>query len=537
MATAKKKEKRNRLTEIATVLASYGFGHIYRTKLGSKKQEHQDARRLRLAFEELGPTFIKFGQILSTRPYLLPKDYIEELSKLQDQAPSFPFKAIQDTFREDFNEEIEDVFAWVDSEPLASASVSQVHRARTYEGEEVIIKVQRPDMEQDLLRDIQLFRRIIAMTPETIKSFIVDADVALQEVEKVTKIELDFRNEVQALRKFRKLNDDRPVVTAPKPVMKYSSKRVLVEEHIQGINGLKIDEIIKAGYDREDFVQKFIYSFLAQVFEDGFFHGDPHPGNIIVSDKKIVYIDLGLYGELSTKNRNDLMNILEAIVMEDIDELMNLILQMVNVRSEIDRFKLYEDLENFFYLYVSKDIDQIEIGKLFNDILSITHKHDLMMPTDFILLAKSIGVIEGVVSDFKTDINIMEVAKTYLKSRESLSLKQLLTRENLAVKAYKITTDTLELPTTIRKALETVSKGRTRLNIEIMDWDKKSVEINKMVNRVVFAIIIAALVLASAVITASVTSVGLTRFSVAIFVGAGIMGLWLLISIIRSGTL
>ena len=218
--------------------------------------------------------------------------------------------------------------------------------------------------------------------------------------------------------------------------------------------------------------QKFIYSFLAQVFEDGFFHGDPHPGNIIVSDKKIVYIDLGLYGELSTKNRNDLMNILEAIVMEDIDELMNLILQMVNVRSEIDRFKLYEDLENFFYLYVSKDIDQIEIGKLFNDILSITHKHDLMMPTDFILLAKSIGVIEGVVSDFKTDINIMEVAKTYLKSRESLSLKQLLTRENLAVKAYKITTDTLELPTTIRKALETVSKGRTRLNIEIMDWDK-----------------------------------------------------------------
>lgn len=210
---------------------------------------------------------------------------------------------------------------------------------------------------------------------------------------------------------------------------------------------------------------------------------------------------------------------------------------MVIVRSEVDRFKLYEDLERFFYLYVSKDIDQTEIGKLFNDILSITHKHDLMMPTDFILLAKSIGVIEGVVSDFETDINIMEVAKTYLKSRDTLSLKQLLTKENLAVKAYKMTSDTLELPTTMRKALETVSKGRTRLNIEIMDWDKKSVEINKMVNRIVFAIIIASLVLASAFITASTTSVGLTRLSVVIFIGAGIMGLWLLISIIRSGTL
>ncbi len=537
MTTEQKKERRNRLTEIATVLASYGFGHLYRTKVSASKSEHQDAQKLRLAFEELGPTFIKFGQILSTRPDLLPKDYIEELAKLQDQAPPFSFTHIQETFREDFGEEVEEVFAWVDTEPLASASVSQVHRARTYDNEEVIIKVQRPDMEEDLLRDIHLFRRIIAMTPETIKSFIVDADVALKEVEKVTRQELDFRNEVSALLKFRKFNEDRPVVTAPKPMLNYSSKRVLVEEYVEGINGLKMNEIIKAGYDKEDFVQKFIYTFLVQVFEDGFFHGDPHPGNVIISDKQIVYIDLGLYGELSKTNRNRLIEILEAIVLEDIDELMNLILQMVDVRSEVDRFNLYGDLENFFYLYVSKDIEQIEIGKLFNDILSITHKHDLMMPSDFILLAKSIGVIEGVVTDFATEVNIMEVAKTYLKTREEFSLFQRLTKENVAVQSYKVASDALEIPTTLKKALETITKGRTRLNIEIMDWDSKSVDINKMVNRVVFAIIIASLVLASAIITVSVTSPGLSRLSTLIFLGAGLMGLWLLVSIIRSGTL
>ena len=142
------------------MLASYGFGHIYRTKLGSK-QEHQDAKQLRLAFEELGPTFVKFGQILSTRPDLLPPDYIDELSKLQDQVPPFAYEKIRETFLEDFNEELEDVFDWVDEEPLASASVAQVHRARTRDGKDVIVKVQRPDMEEDLLRDIRLFSRII----------------------------------------------------------------------------------------------------------------------------------------------------------------------------------------------------------------------------------------------------------------------------------------------------------------------------------------------------------------------------------------
>lgn len=536
MTKDQKNEKRNRLTEIATVLASYGFGHIYRTKLGSK-QEQQDAERLRLAFEELGPTFIKFGQILSTRPDLLPKDYIEELSKLRDQAPSFPFEQIKATFKEDFNEDLEEVFAWVDKEPLASASVAQVHRARTYEDEEVIIKVQRPDMEEDLLRDIRLFSRIISMTPETIKSFIVDADVALAEVEKITRIELDFRNEATALVRFRKYNQDRPVINAPKPMLKYSSKRVLVEEHIKGINNLNINELLEVGYDREDFAQKFIYTFLAQIFDDGFFHGDPHPGNIIISEGQIVYLDFGLYGELSESNRKNLIEILEAIVLEDVEGLMNLLLQMAIVRSNVDRYQLYQDLETFFYLYVSRDINQIDIGQLFTDILAVTHKHDLIMPNDFILLAKSIGVIEGVISDFETDVNVMEVAKTYLKEREDFSLYQRISKENISLKAYQLASDTWALPKTIKKALETISGGRTRLNIEIMDWNKKSVEINKMVNRIVFAIIIASLILASAVITVSVTSPGLSRLSVAIFIGAGIMGLWLLISIIRSGTL
>ncbi len=527
---------RGRLTEIATTLASYGFGHIYRTRMG-KKEEQQDARRLRLAFEDLGPTFIKFGQILSTRPDLLPADYIVELSKLQDKAPPFPFAKIKEIFEEDFNQTLEEVFEWLDEEPLASASVAQVHRARTFDGEEVIIKVQRPDMEKDLLRDIRLFSRIIAMTPETIKSFIVDADVALAEVEKVTRVELDFRNEASALVQFRMNNENRPVIYAPKPMLKLTSKRVLVEEYVEGINGLDVHKLLKAGYSKEDFVEKFVYTFLAQLFEDGFFHADPHPGNIIIREGQIVYIDFGLYGELSQENRDKLLEILEAIVLEDIDRLMNVLLQLAIVKSEVDRYDFYNDLENFFYVYVAKDLKQIDIGSLMKDILNISHKHDLIMPNDFILLAKSLGIIEGVIEDFDTNVNVLAIAKTYLAEREDYSLMKQLVKKDLGVMTFKTATNLIELPTTLKKTLETLSNGRTRLNLEIMGWDKKSIELNKMVNRIVFAIIIASLILASAVITVSATSPGLTRLSTLIFLGAGLMGLWLLISIIRSGTL
>lgn len=530
------KSRRNRLTEIGSVLASYGFGHIYRTKIG-RQQDSQDAESLRLAFEELGPTFIKFGQILSTRPDLLPKDYITELAKLQDQAPPFSFNKIQEIFKEEFNEKIEEVFEWIDEKPLASASIAQVHRARTFAGEEVIVKVQRPDMEEDLLRDIQLFSRILSLAPETITSFVVDAEIALAEIEKTTKLELDFRNEVKALLRFRKNNEKRPVVTAPKPLVEYSSKRVLVEEYVVGINGLNIEKIEEADYDREDFAQKLVYTFLIQVFKDGFFHGDPHPGNIIIRDKKIVYIDFGIYGELSEQNRGRLIELLDTIVFEDVDGLMNLLLQMAIIKTEVDRYELYNDLENFFYMYVSKNFNELDMSQLLNDILGITRKHGLIMPNDFILLAKSLAVIEGIVSDLHVEINIMEVAKTYVKSRKDLSPLQRISKESIGLKAYQIATDTAEIPTALKKGIDTVTKGRTRINIEILNWDKKSVEINKMVNRLVFAIIIASLVMASAIIIVSSSGLGITRLGLLIFLGMGLMGLWLLISIIRSGTL
>ncbi|MDN6730625.1 MAG: hypothetical protein L0L39_00445, partial [Atopostipes suicloacalis] len=213
------------------------------------------------------------------------------------------------------------------------------------------------------------------------------------------------------------------------------------------------------------------------------------------------------------------------------------LLQMAVVKKKINRYLLYEDIENFFYQYVSKDLANIHIGDFFTDVLAVSHKHGLVMPNDFIILGKSLAVVEGVVSDFDTEVNLMEIAKSYLKEQEDFSLLQTIKSKDLSLKAIRLFSDSLDLPSSFKKSLETLSQGRTKLNLEILNWEEKSKALNKMVNRLVFAIIIAALILASALITVSTTSPGLTSLSVLTFIGAGIMGLWLLISIIRSGTL
>ncbi|MDN6166846.1 MAG: AarF/UbiB family protein, partial [Tetragenococcus koreensis] len=269
----------------------------------------------------------------------------------------------------------------------------------------------------------------------------------------------------------------------------------------------------------------------------GFFPADPHPGNIIIRAQRFVYIAFGLFGELSESNRKKLLKILEAIVLEDVDSLMNLLLQMAIVKKRVNRYVLYEDLEVFFYQYISKELANIHIADFFTDVLAVAHKHGLVMPNDFIMLGKSLTVVEGIVSDFDTEVNVMEIAKSYLEEQEDFSLLQTIQSGDIKLKALRLLLDSVELPSSLKKSLETFSQGRTKLNLEILDWEEKSTAVNKMVNRIVFAIIIAALILASALITVSTTSPGLTSLSVITFIGAGIMGLWLLISIIRSGTL
>lgn len=531
------KSSRERLTEIVKTLASYGFSHIVRTRIRSTSIE-QDARNLRLAFEDLGPSFIKIGQIISTRADLLPKEYIEELSKLRDEAPPIPFSDVEHTFEKAFNEKLSDVFSYVDPKPLGSASVAQVHKAILKEnGREVIIKVQRPQIEENLMRDIRLFTRIINMAPHMLKDMIVDADEALKEIEESTRIEMDFRNEARHLKKFRALNADVDAVTAPEPILHYTANTVIVEEYVDGIRNLNRSALLEEGYDTTDIGNKLIYSFLKQVFEDGFFHGDPHPGNILISDRQIVFLDFGITGSLTKGVRDNLKRLLKAIITEDIEELLNLILQMAVTDREIDRHELYDDLTVFYKVYVQRSFDMINMNDLFSDILSITHKHKLVMPNDFIMLAKSLTILEGVIEDLNPEINLMSTAKLFVQSSDAFSFFDEFSKDKLALNTYQLTKDSLKIPGALKGTLETISNGHLKVHVDLIDFEEKWTGINKMANRLVFAVVIAALILSSAFITVMAEGTWLAIFGIVVFILIGFLSLWLLYSVFKSGNL
>lgn len=522
-----------RLREIVRVLAKYGFGHIYNTRVRSQKKE-QDPKNLRKAFEELGPGFIKIGQILSTRRDILPMNYIEELAKLQDKAPNFPFEAAKQIFVEEFGQEIHEVFEILNEKPLASASVAQVHRGRLLTGEEVIVKVQRPQMEKQFLQDIELFIRIVDRAPNIFKDFLVDPKEAFEEIRKTSKREMDFRNEANAINKFKNLNKDIACVGTPKVVVPYSSKRILVEEYIEGYKILDIDHLLQAGYVQEDIAQKLLLSFLSQVFRDGFFHADPHPGNLLIKEGQIYFIDFGIVGELSLENRENLNQLLKAIVFKDLDQLMKTLLKMGVQKKRIDRARFYEDLSYLVDTYLTTNFSNIEIGTLIADVLDVTRKHGLSMPSDFTLLVRALTVLEGVVLQLAPDVNIVQIAKEYLKESDNFKLFESVSKEKLLLQTAQFAKGVAGLPLQFASLVENLNNGRTKIKLDLVNMDDKWTGLNKMVNRVVFALIVSALILSSALIIFAGESRGISWLGIIFFLAAGFLGLWLLISIIRS---
>lgn len=529
-------KKSERLREIISVLAAYGFGHIYNTKVHLKKKE-ADPQNLRKAFEELGPSFIKMGQIISTRRDILPKAYIEELAKLQDAAPPFPFHDVRQIFKEEFDQELEEVFELVEEKPIASASIAQVHKGRLLSGEEVILKVQRPEIEENFLRDIDLFIKIVTKAENILKEVVVDPVSVFQEIRKTTKIELDFRNEVKYMVKFKKLNANIACVNAPKAFTEFSSKRIIVQEYIDGLKITHTTELLQEGYDLNDIGQKLLLSYLSQVFHDGFFHGDPHPGNMIIKEGQIYYIDFGIMGELSNGNKDVLNQLLKAIVLKDINQLVSLILQMGNQKGRVDRNELYDDLTYVFDTYFSTNLSNIRIASVLTDIFEITSRHRLSLPSDLVTLVKALTILEGTITDLAPEANLIKITKSYLKTSGTFSVRDLIDTEEALLQTYQFFSHSAKLPSQLSVFLDGLISGRSKFKIDLINMDEKWTGINKMVNRLVFALIISALILASTVIIVATKGTQLSIIGMAGFLVAGILGLWLLVAIIRSGSL
>lgn len=528
------KKSSNRFREIIKVFASYGFGYIFDSKNIKNKKSPENLRK---AFEDLGPTFIKIGQILSTRPDIVPKEYIDELIKLQDSAPEENFEDMKSVLEESLHVSIQDFFKSINPVPIASASIAQVYDGILKDEKSVVIKIQRPDIYIKMRLDISILIRIFKFTKNKIKIPVIDPIEALEEIEETTKKELNFILEAENIKRFREYNKNIVSVYAPYVVEELLSNKVLVLEKIDGIkiNSKKI--LLENGYDNRDIAEKLALSYCKQIFEDGFFHGDPHPGNILIYGGKICFIDFGIIGELSEGMKKWFNSAMFALATRDKEKLVDCILSVGIKNGKVNRIKLYDSVSYIFDTYLTTSIKNIKISILMQEIWDITRENNIQLPRELISLIRGLIILEGVVSEIDPDLEIIGVIISFMKSKNKFMILDCLEKEDLLILLYSFARDGMKIPTKTVEALNKLSSGEAKVEFQIKDIDNTLIQVNKMVNRITEGILISALILSSSfVISNSVKPMykGISMIGLAGYIIAAIFAINLLISMIRS---
>ncbi|MFT5872885.1 MAG: ubiquinone biosynthesis protein [Clostridium sp.] len=527
----------NRFSEIVKVLGSYGFGYIVDSKFN---KQHKLPENLRKAFEELGPTFIKIGQILSTRPDLLSAEYIVELSKLQDDVAPENIETIKKVFFDEFAMSTTQCFEKFYEEPLASASISQVHKAILKDGRQVVVKIQRPDISEKMKLDISILVRIIKLTKGKFSDALIDPEEALHEILLITELELNFNNEVKNIDNFKKFNNDIAFLYVPYVIEDLCSTKVLTMERVYGFKVDDMENLLTYHYDVEDLGKKLALSYLKQVLQDGFFHGDPHPGNILICEGKICFIDFGIMGTLSNSIKLTLNDMISAVALNDINKMISALLSIGIKKGYVDRNKLYEDLDYLLINYLSISLNNIQVSVMLSEIFEIAKQNNIRLPRDLTLLIRSLVILEGVIASIAPDIKIIDIAVPYVKANNKFSLLSHLDFDTLLIHSYSFMKDSFRLPSKIMELSDSLISGRAKLQLEHKNLNTPINELNKGINRLVFALIISSMIIGSSTILNS--SIGPKIHSISIigitgFITAAFMGFWLLISIIKSGKL
>lgn len=488
----KTQRKRDRIRQVAAVFIRHGIKKGIRGSI--------DPVNVRLAFEELGPTFVKIGQMLSTRQDMIPREYTRELQKLQDNVRPEKYAVIRAELESSLGRPLEEIFSSFDSTAAACASVAEVHRARLLDGSDVMVKIQRPQVKETILADIGILR-LLARFVGAVPAFrFINLKGVLDELEKNTELELDFLNEAKNAQKFADYNAGVKFISCPKVYDRFTSANVLVMEYI---NGLKIDDISAldaAGYDRTDIGRKLAANYIKQVFEDGFFHADPHPGNLMVSGGKIAYLDFGLMGCLDKRMLQKLNRILNGIASGDIDAITNGVLRLGVKNGPLETHRLYDDIEEFYDKYVAASFDELNISELVNELITICVGNNIVIPREVTMLGKGLLIIESVLAKVSPDISIVNIAADYAQRHlfEKRDAKdELMTAAKNLYAAYTVGS---KIPSKLLRILGTAQAGEFTVKVNDTRQDKNIEKLGKTADRVVIGLIISALLIASSIL-------------------------------------
>ncbi|MBS0355857.1 MAG: phosphotransferase [Proteobacteria bacterium] len=548
-----------RVHDIASVLIRYGFGDVVR-RIGmahalerAGKALHwrepgelaylEPASRVRRALEELGPTFVKLGQILATRVDLFPPDWITEFSKLQDSAPALPFAELRAQLMEDLGEPPEVLFAELDTEPLAAASLAQVHRARLSDGTDVILKVRRPGIRPVIEADLHLLERLA----EIVEAEAADlrryhpGDIVRQFTLSLRR-ELDFAAECRNAERIAEQFAGHPEIVIPRVHWQWCGERLNVQDYVDGISGRDLAATDTAGLDRKLLARRGAEAVLKMLLEDGFFHADPHPGNVLyLTDNRIAFIDFGMVGRLTEERRSQVARLLHGLVSRDSGLVADVLLDWSDddrYDPESDLLNLRTEIDTFVDLYHGVPLQRLDIGAMLSDLLAILREHGLSLPADLALMIKAFITLEGMGRQLDPNFDIAAEASPFLR-RVLLAHAAPAAFARRGWRAFADTVDLLAgLPRDLRQFLRAARRGKLQVQVEVLPLQRFGSQIDRAASRLSLAIVIAALIIGSAIVMTvdkAPALPGLPSLGLLGFISALIGGLWLLLSIWRSG--
>ncbi|MDD5772102.1 MAG: AarF/ABC1/UbiB kinase family protein [bacterium] len=517
---------------------------------GDEEKKLTAPERFRMVFEELGPTFIKFGQLLSTRPDYIPSEYIQEFKKLQDNVPPFSKEEVEKIIKKEYGPDasVEQIFKTFDFKPVAAASVAQVHIGTLISGEEVAVKIQRPDIEEVIHQDIRILYRLAGLIERNFEeSRLLDPVGIVDEFEKTILKELDFITEGSSIEKFRANFKDFPGIYIPNVFWDYTTRRILVVERV---NGLELDEVKKIkekGHDPKKIADIGLNCFCKQIMEDGFFHADPHPGNsMLMDDGRIALIDFGITGSLDNEMMENIANVFIGYSEHDYEKLVKTFSKMgiTNENTDIPVFK--QDLKDLSEPFYGRSLKHISVKEIFDKITQTCLKHNIKLPKDLLLLFKTFLQIEALGRDLDPDSSVLEKAKPY-----ALRLLDRGHNPRVAIKNFKKDMADLYslmkvIPENVKNVLVQLSKGNLRFEFMHLGFEKINIDIVRGINRITMGIVISASIIGSALVISSgtevlpVTITGFGKVSLTTLIGllgftiSTLLSIWLVISIIRS---
>lgn len=522
-----RKSRMRRLNEIIKLMRKH---HVH---------EGLSPDQLRSFLVDLGPSFIKIGQMLSLRSEILPQAYCDALSDLQMDCDPMPFEDTLAALEDVYSSRFHDIFRKIDPKPLGSASLAQVHKAELTNGDVVAVKVQRPGVRAVMAQDIDVMRSVAKHISRFMKDTqMLDLRDVVEELWATFLEETDFIKEANNLREFAELNKNVVFISCPKPYMEYCTESVLVMEYIEGISIRDTKKLKELGYDLDEIGLKVMDNYATQILEHGFFHADPHPGNLFVHEGKVVYLDLGIMGRLSVRERVGFSKIIEAVGAQNASDLKDALISfsIEHDLASIDHARLLAELDNVLKSYCATNVADIDIGALLSDIMALTRQCKVTLPSSVTAVSRGIVTMEGSLAEYLANTNMIDIINGHI-IRSKNTQEELEQRIKMAIVSLDASVKSmLKAAEYSGEMFRMLSRGQLKVNMEMLGSTEPLRKVSRIANRLAMSLVIAGLLVSgSLIISVDMPRVfGLPVLSFVEYVSAFLLFIWMAWDMLRK---